>query len=86
MADTEWTTEDVRARFIEGHFVEGRARAAQQFDEWRTAHDAEVAAKALEDAAEFIVRPTEPGLDSYTLSQVYVEVRARAGALRGGQA
>lgn len=57
----EWTTEDVRAAAIYGptrdslDYPEKEVRErlrGEGFDRWLAAHDAEVRAKALEDAAD----------------------------------
>lgn len=49
------TTDGMRTEFIEGHFVEGRARAAQRWDRWLSEHDATVAEKAAKAERERLV-------------------------------
>jgi hypothetical protein len=48
---TEWTTEGLRNRYVQGQYALGVPNAGWRFDQVLAAHDAEVAAKALEDAA-----------------------------------
>lgn len=85
MADTEWTTEDVRAVVREASRANDGmpndvARAETEFNAWLAAHDAEVAARALEDAAEEFTRPTIQTTHGWFATWL----RARAAALRGG--
>lgn len=91
----EWTTEDVRemARFTQshlfslghgrGHGPDERAEVDRNFADWLTAHDAEVKAEALEEAA----TPLEGGLGVEgtpgTLYEYRAWLRARAAAIRG---
>ncbi len=93
MPDTKWTTEDVRAiPTLEQHL--GHANTAlisagmpeeEAFSltaRVLAAHDAEIAAKALEDAAS--VHPVITR-DMVSRGSVRVWLRARAAALRGGE-
>lgn len=91
MPDTEWTTEDVREEFAHSmmlhpyydggsdDIVQGR----EDFDAWLAAHDAEVAAKALEAMGEFFRMASQLGTgerDEITAQACF----DRAAALRGG--
>ena len=99
----EWTTKDVRTELADG--IAGRAmnwRAAKAredaqlaFDDWLAAHDAEVRARALDDAAEALetyARETYWRDDStfHTINKDAVtdaakRIRDRARAERGEQ-
>lgn len=46
-----WTTKEVRRRYVQGQCALGVSDAGWRFDRWLAAHDAEVAAKALDEAA-----------------------------------
>lgn len=54
MTDYTPTTETVRERFADGFPRAGYIQALEDFDRWLAAHDAEVRAAALREAAEFI--------------------------------
>jgi hypothetical protein len=49
---SEWTTEDVRHIVMDSETFRLQDALAAKFDAWLAMHDAEVRAKALEDAAD----------------------------------
>lgn len=79
------TTAEVRERFIDGFpmdtWVVARAELGADFDRWLAAHDAEVARKALTDAAETFMARLPDGTsngrayNSYTVAEM---LRTRA--------
>lgn len=82
---SKWTTEDVRACVRLAAMRLGAPASADidKLDAWLAAHDAEVAAKELEDAAD--EHPGEMTLLTLGFDTVADWLRARAAALRGGQ-
>lgn len=79
----EWTTEDVR-RAVLGDFATDwvKERRERLWADWLTAHDAEVRAKALEDAADVALLDRIGGF-RWIADAVAVWLRVRARAERG---
>jgi len=98
--DTEYTPSvgEIRAGLIAGQVALSRtvsdpdilvikAECGAQFDRWLDAHDREVAAKALEDAADHLEEAFGERAAGVTLSTPSSRrLRARAARIREGQA
>jgi hypothetical protein len=86
----EWPADEAAAYRDNGRFMTGGAavdalrfqKAADALTAAGYGNVAEAQAAALEEFAEFIRTPAEPGLDRYTIQEIVLEARHRAAALR----
>ena len=84
MSEYTPTTEEVRDDYILRYATESRLRHnlfGEAFDRWLAAHDAEVAAKTLEDAADHV-----SGIDGRRDDAARDWLRARAAGIRSVRA
>ena len=77
------TTEQVRSHYVFDQGDVWRRERGEAFDHWLAAHDREVAAKALEDAAGDFEAYVESGAPVGAGTTPEKWLRARAASLRG---